>query len=116
MKVLVVDDNKLIGQSVCRALEGDCEVRYARNGKEALSLLKEQDCDIIISDIDMPVMNGLELFREVGAPNKFIFMSGDTSRAHGACLSKPFTRQELCNVVNTVAVRLGFDPMFQADA
>lgn len=65
MKVLVVDDEEGIRHVIREYLENETyEVREATNGSEALELVKENDYDLIIMDIMMPVMDG---FMAVGA-------------------------------------------------
>lgn len=66
MKILVVDDSKdnlfLFEAILVRAGH---EVLTAGNGVEALARLKDNHCDLIISDVLMPVMDGLQFCREV---------------------------------------------------
>jgi two-component system chemotaxis sensor kinase CheA len=64
--VLLVEDSKFLQQLEKRYLESDnYKVTSAVNGKEALNLLNEYNFDIIISDIEMPVMNGWEFMKTV---------------------------------------------------
>lgn len=63
--VLLVEDNAEVRQYVRESLMPWFEVTEATNGKEALQLAMTQQPDIIISDIMMPVMDGLELCRLV---------------------------------------------------
>jgi CheY-like chemotaxis protein len=60
-KILIVDDNK-INQLVTQKVLEQYGIlhRTASNGKEALHLVKENTFDIILMDVNMPVMNGLE--------------------------------------------------------
>ncbi len=61
MKVLIVDDiftNRLLLAEVLRSL--DIEFDQAENGKEAIEALEKVSYDMILMDIEMPVMNGLE--------------------------------------------------------
>jgi CheY-like chemotaxis protein len=59
---LVVDDSMLIRHTVCRFLEErGFAVESATNGKEALEILKTVLPDLIITDIQMPKMDGTEL-------------------------------------------------------
>jgi CheY-like chemotaxis protein len=59
---LVVDDSMLIRHTVCRFLEErGFHVEAATNGLEALEMLATLDPDIIITDIQMPQMSGVEL-------------------------------------------------------
>jgi CheY-like chemotaxis protein len=63
---LVVDDSMLIRHTVCRFLEErGFAVESATNGQEALEVLKRVHPDIIITDIQMPKMNGSELITAV---------------------------------------------------
>jgi CheY-like chemotaxis protein len=63
---LVVDDSMLIRHTVCRFLEErGFAVESATNGQEALESLKRVRPDIIITDIQMPKMNGSELITAV---------------------------------------------------
>jgi len=66
--ILVVDDEPLIRRSLSEflTLEGYA-VSSASNGKEALNLLKKIKADIILSDIQMPDINGLQLLKEIKA-------------------------------------------------
>ena len=59
-RVLVVEDNYDFRSYLQSILEGQYEVLTAKNGKEALKILKKEMPDLIISDIMMPEMNGLE--------------------------------------------------------
>lgn len=63
--ILVVEDNHEIGEYICRSLSPDFSCCLASNGEEALDLLKSRSPNLIISDIMMPVMDGLELTKKV---------------------------------------------------
>ena len=68
IKVLVVDDHTIIRDGICAllALAGDIEVvGEATNGSEALSKVGELNPDVVIMDIAMPVMGGLEATRRI---------------------------------------------------
>jgi len=63
---LVVDDEKMISKVVGRGLiAAGCDVTYAANGEEALSRLREALPDLVISDVNMPRMNGFELLTRI---------------------------------------------------
>jgi CheY-like chemotaxis protein len=69
---LVVDDSMLIRHTVCRFLEErGFAVESATNGLEALERLKKVRPDIIITDIQMPKMNGTELITAVKSKPDF---------------------------------------------
>jgi DNA-binding response OmpR family regulator/two-component sensor histidine kinase len=60
-KLLLVEDNVELLTLMMQLLSTKYHVRIASNGKEALDIIREEELDIIISDVMMPVMNGLEL-------------------------------------------------------
>ncbi len=59
--ILLVEDNKEILDFISRELQCDYSVKKAMNGQQALEALREENIQLIISDIMMPVMDGLEL-------------------------------------------------------
>ena len=66
--VLIVDDNAYIRQALCELFkrEADFEVcGDAENGKEAIAKARESHPDLIVLDLSMPVMNGLDAAREL---------------------------------------------------
>ena len=66
MRVLVVDDEKLIVKGIRFSLEQDgYEVECAYDGEEALSLAKENEYDIILLDIMLPKLTGLEVCQQI---------------------------------------------------
>jgi DNA-binding NtrC family response regulator len=79
-KILIVDDEEVIRQTLQEILEYEnYEVATAPEGQTALRLLMEDTYDVVISDIKMPKMNGIELLEKaqeqgIGAP--FIMISG----------------------------------------
>lgn len=69
-KLLIVEDNLELLMLMQQLLKTTYRVYIARNGKEALKVINEKDLDLIISDVMMPEMDGLELTRTVKAdPN-----------------------------------------------
>ena len=85
IKLLLVEDDanlRYIVQSSLEDLIGGYEVKVAENGWEGLEAWKEFRPDIIISDIDMPVMNGFEMvkrIRETDGDTPILFASALTS-------------------------------------
>jgi len=84
--IMVVDDSKLIVNIVKKGLKKEgFDVLSAQNGQEALDLLSRTTPDLIISDLNMPVMDGLTLCRTLrqqpefsGIP--FVCMSSESDR------------------------------------
>ncbi len=62
-KVLVVDDNPVMIEIVKMALEGDYSVISASDGKEGIEMAKTQKPDVIIMDVMMPNISGIEMLR-----------------------------------------------------
>ena len=69
MKVLVVDDSSTMRKIIANALKkcGAGEIVEAGNGAEGIQQLKAGTVDLIVTDWNMPVMNGLEFVRELRA-------------------------------------------------
>ncbi|MCP4756661.1 MAG: response regulator [Proteobacteria bacterium] len=69
MKILVVDDSKTSRKLIRRYLKqagfGDHPVEEAENGKHALDVIKESSPDIILSDWNMPILNGIGLLKTI---------------------------------------------------
>jgi len=71
IRALIVDDSSVMRKIVERSLRQAgielAQVVEAGNGAEALSALRENPVDLILCDINMPVMDGLEFVRQVGS-------------------------------------------------
>jgi two-component system chemotaxis response regulator CheY len=74
IRALIVDDSSTMRKIVERCLRQAGlelgEVQEASNGMEALALLAKSDFDLILSDINMPVMDGLEFVRNMQGMEK----------------------------------------------
>jgi len=71
-KILIVDDTASMRMLVRAVLwdAGFHDIYQAKNGEDALSQLEKQTIDLIICDWNMPVMSGLELFKQVNADSE----------------------------------------------
>ena len=67
MKFLVVDDSPTMRRIICNSLKeiGYSDLREAENGDEALAILNTNPIDFVITDWNMPSMNGLALTRQI---------------------------------------------------
>ena len=114
-KILVVDDDKNIRRTVSMALESlDYFVHSAFDGKDAMVQLTGDKYDLMITDLKMPGMNGMELLEQAIAKYpeiKIVLISahGTVDNAVEAMklgavdfLQKPFTPKELRNLVHNV--------------
>lgn len=71
MKILVVEDDKMIREGVCGFLsEFGYDTIEAEDGCEALSKFEEQDVNLVILDIRIPFINGLEVLKEIRKKSK----------------------------------------------
>ncbi len=74
-KILIVDDASLIRNVAHKAaIEAGYETVLANDGQEGLDALVDNDVDMIFSDINMPVMNGLEMVEEIRKQDKYKFI------------------------------------------
>ncbi|MBF0564897.1 MAG: response regulator [Nitrospirae bacterium] len=66
VSVLYVEDEYLVRESIARFLKRRCKAVYeAENGKAGLELYNRHDVDIVITDLEMPVMNGFEMVKRI---------------------------------------------------
>jgi len=68
MKVLLVEDeefNLLVLEEMLKIFYPDIEIVTAKNGQIAYDILKEESFDVILSDINMPVMDGYGLIKKI---------------------------------------------------
>ena len=106
--VLVVEDDEMVRVSIVQSLEPYCKKVYvAKDGLEGLELFKKSFVDVVITDINMPELNGFEMIREIlkiKPTQEFIVMTSYDSDENllasieeGACsyLRKPLRAEEL---------------------
>ena len=113
-KLLLVEDDELVRVMLARRLKALCDVTIAMNGQEALDKLKDETFDLIVSDVDMPVMNGIEFFKRVKKDfplfrKRFVFLTGRPEAVEGLgvrVLEKVET-SELVRLVRLVKEELG---------
>ena len=114
-RILVIDDELVIRQALAIMLANvGHKVETAENGRAGLELLERESFDLVLTDILMPEMDGVEAMRKLRAlpsPPKIVAMSGgvqlsreDFPRAAellgaDAALSKPFRARELYALV-----------------
>ncbi len=89
IKAIIVEDERLIREGITSQVPWDelhiNEVRSARNAENALNICKEYHPDIIISDIRMPGMNGIELCKQIHfllPEAQIIFISGYSDKEY----------------------------------
>jgi len=123
VRVLVVEDN-VVNQKLARRIleKSGALVDLANHGQEALELLKQKDFDVVMMDLQMPVMDGITATRcirggEAGESNRDIPIIAVTANAltedRQECLkvgmndylSKPFKKTDLCQSIASYARR-----------
>lgn len=106
MRILIVDDDLLVLCSLRRQLRGaDRELETASCGAAAIEMLQSSQFDVIVSDLSMPDMDGLELLqhlRQKGLHVPFVLISGYESEDVSlpvdrglSFLTKPISRDAL---------------------
>lgn len=110
-RILVVDDEIDLAETIRDLLAfKSYEVEIAGNGLEAQVLLEQKTYDLVISDMNMPKMDGMQLLAIINQKYQntpVIFLSGfsqydfKTAQSHGALaiLCKPVAMEELFKVV-----------------
>lgn len=116
-KVLTVDDSKTMRDMVSFTLKGaGFEVIEAENGIDALNVLGDSKVDLVITDLNMPQMDGFALLEQLRAKPNFKFVpilvlttesemgKKDRGKTLGATgwIVKPFNPDKLIQVVNKV--------------
>lgn len=118
INVLIVDDEPFIPLGLSKLIdweeEGFCVVATAANGQEAYEYICSNEVDLVITDIQMPIMNGLELLEKtkVQYPNiNFIVLSGYSdfnyvqTALRNQCkdyLLKPIQKEALLNILRQI--------------
>lgn len=116
-KILVVDDDPHIREVISFALEkAEMSVSLANDGKQALISFEKTPCDLIVLDINMPEMDGLECCREIRKTSDvpILFLSSrddEIDRILGLeiggddYVTKPFSPRELVARINVILKR-----------
>jgi DNA-binding NtrC family response regulator len=112
LNILVVDDEEVIRDGLHRILNGDrFQVETCKSGHDAIELLQQKDFGLIITDLKMPGMNGIEVLKAVKIlqPDVPVIMitgyatveTAVDAMKHGAVdyISKPFTPEQIMEKV-----------------
>ncbi len=117
IKLIIVDDHKLVQQSLGQSLgmeKGVSIVAEANTGKSAVTLAADHKPDIMIIDISMPDMNGMEACRQILAENPAIkilaltmhsekmYLMGMLDAGASGYILKSCTYKELLTAIETV--------------
>jgi PAS domain S-box-containing protein len=116
-RILIVDDERMVGVAIRRALQREHEVVVMTEAHEALERLVAGDpFDIILCDMMMPEMSGMELYEELSRASpqvaaRMVFLTGGAftprareflGRVGNPCMEKPFLPDELRQLVQSL--------------
>jgi len=119
-KILVIDDELVIRQFVSRVLsEEGHEVEVVDKAEDALEKIKSKRCHLILLDIKMPGISGIELYKQFQeiAPSlmkRVVFITGDVmgkrttdflAKTKAPCMIKPFDAEQLKTEINRILAR-----------
>ena len=117
MKALVVDDNESLRKLFQIFLQGmGFDTDGAPNGNIAFKMIKSSDYDLILSDMDMPVVNGMELYKLINMyspqlTSRMVFATGNEfdegyrtffNKISCPVLSKPVMLDDLKEIVRPI--------------
>jgi CheY-like chemotaxis protein len=113
-RLLIVDDEVLVARAVRRMFDKEFRVEIALDGHSALEKLSTTDYDVVLCDVMMPGITGLEVYRQVRSENeplarRFVFATGglfsqelseSVKRLSNMIVEKPFDPAELRRVIH----------------
>ena len=108
-KILVVEDNEELLALMLQVLSKNYHVFTAKNGKQAMNIIMKEELDLVVSDVMMPIMDGIELTKQLKSDKSFWQMpiilltaknkEEDKTEAYAvgadAYITKPFKFEEL---------------------
>ena len=64
--ILIVDDEEVVRLSHLRSLQGtDCNARAAEDGRQAIQVMEQNPCDVILLDLRMPGLDGMDVLKTI---------------------------------------------------
>ena len=118
-RVLIVDDiftNRLLVREILKEIGYPCG--EAQNGKQALEMLSKEEFDIVLMDIEMPVMNGIETTRYIRqhfsyprntipvlaltAHNPHLFFTDFRDVGFNQLITKPYSIGKIKDIIDSV--------------
>jgi len=88
IKVLLADDHMILREGLCALLKLESDIQVigeAENGRQAVTLSRQLKPDVLVMDIAMPLLNGLEAARQIlrtAAPPKILILSAHSDDAY----------------------------------
>ncbi|MFK7749005.1 MAG: transporter substrate-binding domain-containing protein [Kordia sp.] len=119
LKILIAEDMKLnyivLQKVLDNVIKNEKEIVWAKNGQEAIDLVKESTFDIVFMDIKMPVLNGYEATKQIKALYPNIPVIAQTAYAHEEDISRATTigfDGYLTKPLNTNALKVVLEDLF----
>lgn len=118
-KILVVEDDPDLNEIMCEFLISEHAIVFpAANGQHALSILETQEIDFVLSDIQMPIMDGIGMLVEISKSDiqkpPVLFVTGQSkfteieAKRIGAVglINKPFSKETLIQTVSKISAEI----------
>jgi len=122
LSLLYVEDDEFARKITCKLISmgfPELIIHQAENGKVGLELFKEHTPDIVISDINMPIMNGIQMAREIRSfsPHApIIIVTAHSDKRHlddilnmgiAHCVAKPIDHKRLFEAIEACCTAIG---------
>ncbi len=117
--IIYVEDEPEVRAQIALFLRRRVKVLFeASNGEEGLKLIQEHDPDVVITDLEMPVMNGIDMIKKIreyyNGQKPIIVITGYMDDEHhtdlaDAYLYKPINMHKLAEVIEELLVKYGKD-------
>lgn len=116
-RILIVDDDELLRRTLVRLLAASFDVVQARNGAEAIELLRGESFDAVLTDLEMPEVGGDGIVRwleenQAEMARRLVVMTGGAKRADQSAwlrsfdadrvVRKPYTRNEIMAALDRI--------------
>jgi signal transduction histidine kinase/ActR/RegA family two-component response regulator len=119
-RLLIIDDEMLVARAVRRLFDNEFRIDIAVDGRSALEKLKATEYDVVLCDLVMPDISGLDVYRQVRIENealarRFIFATGglfsqelseSVKRLSNKIIEKPFDPEQLHRLIVTATEQI----------
>lgn len=117
IRIIIVDDHQMFLEGLCALLQGEPQVKVvdvALNGRQLLEKIKDVEIDVVVSDINMPEMDGIELSKQLKKEypkiKTLILSTHNDAQMVGKCIQndvdgyllKNAEKQELLKALTTI--------------
>jgi len=116
-RILIVEENLAVARMLEALAMGDAEVLIASNGEEGLALIEKGHFDLVVSDVELPKMNGIEMYNKAvvvdpALEGRFVFFTSTENTDHQSylrsinaiVLAKPSPVKSICRAIDEVLV------------